>query len=71
MPRRTSSTNALLAEAGPRGVANPLTLCLPAGSAVDGDTVLEWVPAHRWPGGETVWLPIDIAACSVGDLSPG
>ncbi len=71
MARRTSSTNALLAEAGPRGVTDPLTLCLPAGSAVDGDTVLEWVPAHRWPGGETVWLPIDIAACSVGDLSPG
>ncbi|MGI4951056.1 MAG: YcaO-like family protein [Janthinobacterium lividum] len=71
MERRTASYHALLAEVGPRGVADPLTLCLPAGSAVDGDTTLEWVPAHRWPGGETVWLPIDIAACSVGDLSPG
>jgi ribosomal protein S12 methylthiotransferase accessory factor len=70
MPRRTSSYNALLAEAGPRGATDPLTLCLPAGSPVDGDTPLEWVPARRWPGGEAVWLPIDIAACSVGDLPP-
>ena len=44
---------------------------LPAGSLVDHDTTLEWVPARRWPSGETVWMPIDIAACSVGDLSPG
>ena len=71
MPRRTATYDALLAEAGPRGVADPLTLCLPAGSPVDGATPLEWVPAHRWPGGEQVWLPIDIAACSVGDLTPG
>ncbi len=71
MPRRTASYDALRAEFGDRFVADPLTLCLPAGSPVDGGATLEWVPAHRWPGGETVWLPIDIAACSVGDLPPG
>ncbi|GAC1345336.1 MAG: hypothetical protein NVSMB18_24840 [Acetobacteraceae bacterium] len=71
MPRRTASYQALRAEVGARGVADPLTLCLPAGSPVDGETTLEWVPARRWPGGETVWVPIDIAACSVGDLTPG
>ena len=71
MPRRTASYGRLRAEVGERHVADPLTLCLPAGSAVDWDTVLEWVPAHRWPGGETVWMPMDIAACSVGDLTPG
>ena len=71
MERRTASYGALRAEVGARSVADPLALCLPAGSPVDGDTTLEWVPARRWPGGETVWLPIDIAACSVGDLSPG
>ena len=49
----------------------PVSLILPAGSTVDADSALEWVPAHRWPQGETVWVPIDIAACSVGDLSPG
>ena len=71
MPRRTATYDVLRAEVGERGAADPLTLCLPAGSPVDGSTVLEWVPARRWPGGETVWLPMDIAACSVGDLSPG
>ena len=71
MPRRTATYAALRAELGERGVADPLTLCLPAGSTVDGETNLEWVPAHRWPGGETVWMPIDIAACSVGDLTAG
>ncbi len=71
LPRRTATYAALRAEVGERGAADPLTLCLPAGSRVDWDTALEWVPAHRWPGGETVWMPIDIAACSVGDLTPG
>jgi len=69
MERKRASYHALRAEVGARHVADPATLCLPAGSPVDGDTTLEWVPAHRWPGGGTVWLPIDIAACSVGDLS--
>ena len=71
MERRRASYAALLAEFGPRGVADPVSLVLPAGSPVDSETVLEWVPAHRWPGGERVWVPIDIAACSVGDLSEG
>ena len=71
MERKRASFHALRAEVGARHVADPLTLCLPAGSPVDDDTTLEWVPARRWPGGGTVWLPIDIAACSVGDLSPG
>ena len=71
MERRAASYNALQSQVGARHVADPLTLCLPAGSAFDGVTTLEWGPARRWPGGETVWLPIDIAACSVGDLSPG
>ncbi len=69
--RRTGSYAALAAELGPRGVTDPLTLCLPAGSPVDHDTVLEWVPAQRWPSGATTWVPTEIAACSVGDLTPG
>ncbi len=71
LERRRGSYRALSAELGARAVADPLTLCLPAGSPVDAETELEWVSARRWPGGETVWLPIDIAACSVGDLTPG
>jgi ribosomal protein S12 methylthiotransferase accessory factor len=71
MERRVGSYAALRGQVGARHVADPLALCLPAGSDVDHETTLEWVPARRWPSGETVWMPIDIAACSVGDLSPG
>ncbi len=69
--RRTGSYAALAAEMGRRGIADPLALCLPAGSPVDHDTVMEWVPAQRWPGGESVLVPTEIAACSVGDFSAG
>ena len=71
LPRRSGSTNALRSELGARAVADPVSLVLPAGSTVDDDATLEWVAGHRWPTGETVWVPIDIAACSVGDLQPG
>ena len=70
-PRRTGSYAALSAELGKRGIADPLSLCLPAGSPVDHNTVMEWVPAQRWPGGESVLVPTEIAACSVGDFSSG
>ncbi|WP_158743249.1 YcaO-like family protein [Acidisphaera sp. L21] len=70
-PRRIGSYAALAAELGVRGIADPLTLTLPAGSPVDHDTVLEWVPAQRWPSGESVLVPTEIAGCSVGDFTPG
>ena len=70
-PRRVASYATLRGELGERGAADPLTLCLPAGSAVDHQSVMEWVPAQRWPSGETVLVPTEIAACSVGDLTPG
>ena len=69
--RHTGSYAVLSAQLGARGIADPLTLCLPAGSPVDHDTVMEWVPAKRWPSGETVLVPTEIAACSVGDFTPG
>ena len=56
---------------GERAVADPLTLCLPAGSPVTRDTVLEWVEARRWADGSTVLVPIDLAAYSSKELSPG
>ena len=71
LPRRTASFDALRAECGEQGVADPVALILPAGSRVDGATPLDWVQGHRWPGHEPVWIPIDVAACSVGDLQPG
>jgi ribosomal protein S12 methylthiotransferase accessory factor len=70
-PRRTATYAELAREVGSRGVADPLTLCLPAGSPVDADTRLEWVPGKRYTTGETVLLPAEIAASFPTDLTPG
>ncbi len=61
----------LCARHGARHVADPLTLCLPAGSPVDHATVLDWVSAQSWPSGESVLVPAEMAACAPGDLRPG
>ena len=56
-PRVTASYAELLRARGPRGVADPLTLCLPAGSPYTPDMTLAWVQARRWPTDETVLVP--------------
>jgi ribosomal protein S12 methylthiotransferase accessory factor len=56
---------------GARAIADPLTLCLPAGSPVGRDTPLDWVEARRWADGSPVLVPIDLAAYSAKELSPG
>jgi len=56
---------------GARGIADPLTLCLPAGSPVGRDTMLDWVEARRWADGSAVLVPIDLAAYSSRELAPG
>jgi ribosomal protein S12 methylthiotransferase accessory factor len=61
----------LVRERGMRGIADPLTLCLPAGSPVDRDTPLDWVEARRWADGSSVLVPIDLAAYSAKELEPG
>ena len=61
----------LVASEGARAVADPLTLCLPAGSPVGRDTVLEWVSAVRHADGGGVLVPIDLAAYNTAELSPG
>ena len=61
----------LVAERGARGVADPLTLCLPAGSPVGRDTPLSWVEARRWLGGEPALVPVDVAALTRAGLSDG
>ena len=71
LERRRGSYADLARTLGTEHVADPLTLCLPAGSPINAGTALEWVPSRRYPDGAEVWLPIDIAACSYGDLSPG
>ena len=61
----------LVRERGGRGIADPLTLCLPAGSPVGRDTPLDWVEARRWADGSSVLVPIDLAAYSAKELAPG
>ena len=61
----------LVAVFGERFVADPLTLCLPAGSAVGRDTVLEWTACVRHGTGESVLVPLDIAATDYFELSEG
>ena len=56
---------------GAASVADPLTLCLPAGSPVGRDTVLEWTPAVRYATGEIVLMPLDVAATDYFELSEG
>ena len=71
MALTTGSYATLCARLGARAVADPLTLCLPAGSTLDHDTVLDWAPAQRWPSGQSVLVPAELAACAPGDLRPG
>ncbi|KQP42041.1 YcaO-like family protein [Methylobacterium sp. Leaf106] len=73
MPRKKErgSYHDLTKVFGIGSVADPLTLCLPAGSSVGRDTVLEWTPSVRARTGETVLMPLDIAATDYFELSEG
>lgn len=59
---------------GERAVADPLTLCPPAGSPVGRSTALLWDEAERLATGETVLVPCDVAAsdnaCLPADYAP-
>lgn len=67
-PKRRGRHRELVAALGERAVADPLTLCLPAGSPVDADTPLDWVEAKRWRDGSTVLVPVELAAYSTKEL---
>jgi ribosomal protein S12 methylthiotransferase accessory factor len=56
-PRTVASWAELVRARGERGVVDPLTLCLPAGSAWTPETPLSWVEARRWPTDERVMVP--------------
>jgi ribosomal protein S12 methylthiotransferase accessory factor len=70
-PRVEASYRELVETYGPGGVADPLTLGLPAGSPIDRQTRLEWIEAKRVGRRETVLVPIDVAACDTFELTPG
>lgn len=63
--------DALVASVGSASIVDPLTCCLPAGSPVGRATPLDWVPATRFGTGETVLLPIELAASDPIELPPG
>ena len=65
------SYNDLMRVYGATSVADPLTLCLPAGSPVGRDTPLDWTKAIRARTGESVWMPLDIAATDYFELRQG
>ena len=56
---------------GARGIVDPLTLGLPAGSPVDGTTPLAWTRAIRAKNGDPVLVPLDVAATDTFELPPG
>ncbi|TCZ64945.1 YcaO-like family protein [Roseicella aquatilis] len=56
-PRVVASYAELVRARGPRGVVDPLTLCLAAGSPWTPDMPLPWVEARRWPSDEAVLVP--------------
>ena len=70
-PHRTGSFHDLVPDVGPDGIADPLTLCLPAGSPVGRDTPLAWTQAIRVRDGAPVLVPLDVAAVDVFELPPG
>ena len=57
----------LVRREGADRVADPATLCLPAGSPWDAGTMLTWVPVVRVRTGETVWAPLDLVASDPAD----
>jgi thiazole/oxazole-forming peptide maturase SagD family component len=71
MPRTRGSYEALVRQYGAGGMLDPLESCLEAGTAYDHDRVLDWVEARRFPEGEAVLVPIELAATRFADLLPG
>ncbi len=61
-PRITASYADLARSRGERAVADPMTLCLEAGSIYTPDMPLAWVEAKRWPTDEPVMVPRDWVA---------
>ncbi len=68
---RTGSYAELVAAEGADRVADPRTLCLPAGSPWTPLMPLTWVPLLRVRTGEEVLVPVELVASEPGELPPG
>ena len=70
LPRLTGCYGELRARRGERGVVDPVTLCLEAGSPYTPDSVLEWVEGRRWSTDEPILIPAEFVACAGMDVPP-
>ena len=70
MQRVRGSYRELARQHGVRGVVDPLTLCLEAGSPYTPDMPLQWVTVRRYPTNEPVLMPLEWVACQGSDV-PG
>ena len=56
---------------GEAAVADPLRLCLPAGSPVSRTTDLAWTKGHRFGTDEPILIPLDVVALAKEQLPDG
>jgi thiazole/oxazole-forming peptide maturase SagD family component len=70
MARTRGSYAELVRWHGEDGVLDPFEACLEAGTTYNHDRVLDWVEARRFSEGETVLVPIELAATRFADLLP-
>ncbi|HZH14601.1 MAG TPA: YcaO-like family protein [Archangium sp.] len=68
LPRFHGSYNELVRTRGSAGVADPLTLSLPAGSPYHPDMLLTWVEMQRLSTGERVLVPEEYVAIHPSQL---
>ena len=68
--RLTGSYRETLTRHGERGVVDPVSLCLEAGSPYTPDVTLEWAAVRRLMSGEPVLVPSEFVACSGMDAPP-
>ena len=70
MPRTRASYGDLVSQYGEGSVLDPVEACLEAGSDYERGRELAWVEARRYPSGETVLVPVELAASRFADLLP-
>jgi len=68
---RTASYAELVAAESAGRVADPRTLCLPAGSPWTPTIPLTWLPLQRLRTGEDVWVPVELVASEPAELPGG
>ena len=71
MRRETGSYTEMVDRFGARGVADPLTLCLEAGSLYTHDRSLQWVACRRYETDEAVYVAVEFVANQNSDVEPG